>query len=139
MSSDLLRNRVQTITRRHDSFDADKDWLKYVYDKFTLDSKTRIAYVLKFRFPNVCIFTIQQYGEIMTPEVAASAGGVAPSETDLRDADHGPISLEDTLKHWEDKSFKSHLCISDNFNETGDIIIRWNENRTLYSTYKKER
>lgn len=134
-SQAVIRSRVQSLTRKHAKFSTQRLWLQYIYDTFDVGATTRIGYVHKHQYQTACVFTIQQYGEVVTPHIAAFAAGiVAPDATST--SDEGPVDLETTLKYWEDAILPAHLCMSDSFTDDGVLVIRWNDTRTLYSTHK---
>ena len=81
--STILRNHVKALTRKHESFVTEEDWLHYVYTTFTIDISCRIAYLRKFRFQNICIYTVQEYGERVSSQYAATACHIVVTETDL--------------------------------------------------------
>ena len=135
-SQNILRNNVQSLTRRHDAFHSDHEWMGYVYRTFDINTVNHVGYIMKFQVNDMCIFTIIQFGELMTAEIATSACGMMVGE-ELRDVYKGTSTLEDALTHWEDTSITPRLCISDHFNEEGSIILRWSETRTIYTTYRK--
>ena len=94
----------------------------YVYRTFNINAVNRVGYIMKFQVNDTCIFTIIQFGELMTAEIATSACGLAVGE-ELRGVYKGTSTLEDALKHWEDTSITPRLCISDHFNEEGSVIL----------------
>lgn len=133
--SAILRNHVKTLTRKHESFVTERDWLNYVYTTFNIDTSCRIAYMRKFRFQNTCIYTVQEYGERVSPHYAAAACNIAVTETDLQRADLGPTTLEQALIDIDDNAVISKFFLSHTFTK-GDIIIRYADTRTMKTTFK---
>jgi hypothetical protein len=134
-SQAVTRSRVQSLTRKHTKFTSQRLWLQYIYDTFDVGATSRIGYVHKHKYRTTCVFTIQQYGEVITAHIAASAAGiVAPDSTST--SDEGPVDLETTLKYWDDAILPAHLCMSNSFTDDFFLVIRWNDTRTLYSTCK---
>lgn len=133
--SAVLRNHVKTLTRKHESFVAERDWLNYVYTTFTIDASCCIAYIRKFRFQNTCIYTVQEFGERVSSRYVAAACNIAVTETDLQHADLGPTTLEQALIDIDDNAYISQFLVSYTSSK-GDIIIRYTDTRTMKATFK---
>ena len=128
--SAILRSHVQTLSRKHGSFAHEGELLRYVYATFKIHATSCIGYMRKYRFDNTCTFTIQDYGEHISPQYAASACCVAVQESDLQVSDQGTTNLED-----EDGSVASRFLLSDTLSQC-NIIIRYSDTRTIRAAFK---
>ena len=134
-SQNELLSRIQSLTRKHDSFTSPRMWFQYIYKTFEVSSTSRICCVHKHQSPTACVFTIQEFGEVVMPHIAASAAGIDASKA-ISMSYEGPVDLESTLKYWKDVSCEPCLCMSDSFTDNHVLFLRWNDTRTLHSTYK---
>src|SRR5271170_560874 len=89
----------------------------------SIDSKTRV-------------FTIQEYGQRMSPQSAASLCNLVVRQSDFQPADLGPISLENALLDMENNSTISKCLVSDSVT-AGNIIMRYTDDRTLSRSFNE--
>jgi len=135
-SSFILRSKVKTLTRKHAPITNERDWMKHIYNNFEVDSSTAIGYVRKYRFQNTCVFTIQEHGQRMSPQYAASVCNIVVHQSDFQNADLGPMTLEKALIDMDNNSIISKLIVSNTV--TADkIILRYAEDRTLTASFKE--
>src|SRR5438105_1639336 len=135
-SSFILRNKVKTLTRKHPSITTARDWMKHIYNNLEIDSSTVIGYLRKYRFQNTCVFSIQEYGERMSPHYAASLCNIVVRQPDFQNADLGPMTLEKALIDMENSSIVSKLIVSNTIT-AGKIILRYAEDRALTAPFKE--
>jgi len=135
-SSFILHYKVKTLTRKHASIINERDWMKHVYNNLEIDSSTAIGYIRKYRFQNTCVFTIQEHGQRMSPQYAASLCNIIVRQSDFQNADLGPTTLEKALIDMDNNSIVSKLIVS-NTVTAGKIILRYAEDRTLTAPFKE--
>jgi hypothetical protein len=132
----LLRNQVKSLSRKHDPVAHEREWLKHVYTTFEISPSSRIAYTRKFRFHNTLIFTIQEYGERMSPRRASELCKLAVKEEHMRDADFGRIYFEQALIDMDGPAMTSKLLVSEAVTD-GEIIIPFAADRTIKASFKE--
>lgn len=133
----ILRNKVKTLTRKHASITNEHDWMKHIYNNLEIDSSTAIGYVRKYRFQNTYIFTIQEHGQRMSPQYAASLCNIVVRESDLQNADLGPMTLEKALIDMDNNSIVSKLIVSNTIAAGKIILLRYAEDRTLAAPFRE--
>lgn len=84
----------------------------------------------------ICVFTIQEHGQQMLPQYAASLCNIAVSQSDFQNADLGLMMLEETLIDMENNSIVSKLIVS-NTVTASKMILRYAEDRTLTASFKE--
>jgi hypothetical protein len=135
-SAFILRNKVKTLTRKHASITNDRDWMTHIYNSLDIDAFTAIGYVRKYQFENTCVFSVQEHGQRMAPQYAASLSNLAVRQSDFQNADLGPITLEKALIDMDKNSIVSKMFVSNTLT-AGKIILRYAEDRTLTASFEE--
>ena len=125
-----LRNQVQSLSRKHNPINYDRDWQSYVYTTFDIDPASPIAYMRKFRFDQTYIFTIQEYGERMSPRCVSQISNLTIEDEDLTTADFGPLTLDEALIDADDPSISSK-CLASESVSNGEIVLCFTADSTV--------
>ena len=131
----ISRNQLQSLSRKHPEFTSPGQWLEYVYKNFNVGGTVKIATVHNFIFKGASVYTISPYGEIITPDAAATAAELK-HDAAVYVGDE-VVNLETALKKWDEPNESLCLCLSKEFKDstTSDdestLIVRWNVSRTL--------
>src|SRR5579859_273928 len=133
--SQILRNQIKSLTLKTPLLANECDWIWYVYQNLDITAVSRIAYVRIFQFQTTYILAIQEYGQRMSSLLASSFSNVKPNEYRLQRADRGVLNLEQALIDLADPSIIGKAIIADVLTE-GDIILQFNDERTLKASYK---
>lgn len=132
----IIRNQIQSLTRKHTEIESPKQWLGYIYDTFDVGARVKIASTHKFTFQSAIVFIISPYGQIITPSVAALAAGLNHDEA-IYISDE-TIDLERALQCWDDPNTSLYLCLSKDFKDNASsnestLVLKWNKARTVYT------
>ena len=133
--SQILRNRIKSLTLKTPPLANEHDWIRYVYQNLDITAASRIAYVRMFQFQSTYILAIQEYGQRMSSLSASSFSNVKPNEYSLQRADRGVLNPEQALADLADPSSIGKAIIADVLTQ-GEIILQFNDERTLEASYK---
>jgi hypothetical protein len=133
--SQILRNQKNISDTQTPPVVNKRDWIRYVYKNLDITAASRIAYVRMFQFQSTSIMAMQEYGQQTSSLSASSFSNVKSNEYRLQRADRGVINLEQALIDLADPSIIGKAIIADVLTE-GDIILQFNDERTLKALYK---
>ena len=134
--SQIRRSKVRSLTVKHDPIDNEPEWIRHVYKQLNITAASRITYIRKYQFHNTLIYTVQEYGERISSSYAALLSKIKVTESELYKADFGFIFLEQALLDLDDLSKAGKLLVSDSV-IGGDIIVQYNNERTLKASFKE--
>jgi hypothetical protein len=134
--SQIQRSKVKSLTVKHDPIDNEPEWIRHVYKQLNITAASRITYMRKYQFQNTLIYMVQEYGERISSSYAASLCKIKVTESELSKADFGFIFLEQALIDLGDSSKAGKLLVSDSV-IGGDIIVQYNNERTVKASFKE--
>ena len=138
--SQLARNHLQGLTRKHAFFDSAKTWLEYVYNTFKVGGAVKLACIHKFIFDTATVFTLVPYGQIITPRIAALAAEMEYDNV-VYVCDE-TVDLESVIDSWDNPKAKLYFCISNDFSNDATankstVILNFSTNRTVHSEWSQ--
>jgi hypothetical protein len=134
--SQMQRSKVRSLMAKHGPIDNESKWIRHVYKQLNITAASCIGYMRKYQFQNTLIYTVQEYGQRISSSCASSLSKIKVTESELSKAYFGFNFLEQVLLDLSDSSKAGKFFTSDSVIE-GDIIVQYNNKRTLKASFKE--
>jgi hypothetical protein len=93
-TSVIERNKLRSITRKHDNIHEYRAWLIYVYQNFEITDTVRVCRIAKYSFHNAKIYTLLENSHVVSAGSVSSATGMNIDMKFLALTDESPSNLE---------------------------------------------